>query len=86
MWETLEVVPGSGLSAVQVGVLKRVFLLNINNMKIEFINVGAGDAIYIETPNGTDILIDSGTVENGQKVVNYLLKQEKNMDLEYLMI
>ena len=38
MWDTLDVVPGSGLSAVQVGVLKRVFLLNINNMKIEFIN------------------------------------------------
>ena len=32
MWETLEVVPGSGLSAVQVGVLKRVFVININNM------------------------------------------------------
>lgn len=38
MWDTLEVTPGAGLSAVQVGVLKRVFLLNINNMKIEFIN------------------------------------------------
>lgn len=38
MWDTLEVVPGSGLSAVQVGVLKRVFLLNINNMRMEFIN------------------------------------------------
>lgn len=38
MWETLDVVPGSGLSAVQVGVLKRAFILNINNMKIEFVN------------------------------------------------
>ena len=38
MWETLEVVPGSGLSAVQVGVLKRVFVININNMRIEFVN------------------------------------------------
>ena len=38
MWDTLDVVPGSGLSAVQVGVLKRVFVLNINNMKIEFVN------------------------------------------------
>lgn len=38
MWETLENRVGSGLSAVQVGILKRVFILNINNMKIEFIN------------------------------------------------
>ena len=38
MWETLENRVGSGLSAVQVWILKRVFILNINNMKIEFIN------------------------------------------------
>ncbi len=38
MWETLLSVNGAGLSAVQVGVLKRVFILNINNMRIEFVN------------------------------------------------
>ena len=38
MWDTLDVTPGAGLSAVQVGVLKRVFVLNINNIKIEFVN------------------------------------------------
>ncbi len=38
MWDTLDDRVGSGLSAVQVGVLKRVFILNINNMKIEFVN------------------------------------------------
>ncbi len=38
MWETLEDKMGAGLSAVQVGVLKRVFIININNMKIEFVN------------------------------------------------
>ena len=55
------------------------------DMKIEFINVGAGDAIYIETPSGTDILIDAGTGDNGKKVVDQLKKQEKNMDLEYVI-
>ena len=55
------------------------------DMKVEFINVGAGDAIYIETPDGTDILIDAGSATSGKKVVDYLLKQEKNMDLEYVI-
>ncbi len=38
MWETMEERAGAGLSAVQVGVLKRAFIININNMRIEFIN------------------------------------------------
>ena len=38
MQETLDYTMGSGLSAVQVGVLKRVFISNINGMRIEFIN------------------------------------------------
>lgn len=55
------------------------------DMTIEFINVGAGDAIYMETPSGDDILIDAGTAGNGKKIVDYLKKQEKNMDLEYVI-
>lgn len=55
------------------------------DMKIEFINVGAGDSIYIETPSGADILIDGGVPEKGTKVVDCLLKQEKNMDLEHVI-
>ena len=38
MHETLENRIGAGLSAVQVGVLKRVFIININNMQMEFVN------------------------------------------------
>ncbi len=38
MQETLAVTSGAGLSAVQVGVLKRVFIININEMKMEFVN------------------------------------------------
>lgn len=61
------------------------FAASKQNMQIEFINVGAGDAIYIETPSGDDILIDSGTAGNGSKVVNYLKSHEKSMDLEYVI-
>ena len=38
MKETVLKANGSGLAAVQVGVLKRVFVININGMYIEFIN------------------------------------------------
>lgn len=38
MKETVLSTNGSGLAAVQVGVLKRIFVININGMYIEFIN------------------------------------------------
>lgn len=38
MHETLEAKVGAGISAVQVGVLKRCFIISINNMVIEFVN------------------------------------------------
>ena len=38
MHETLSEVTGSGLSAVQVGVLKRAFIININGINMEFVN------------------------------------------------
>ncbi len=38
MHDTLANKPGAGLSAVQVGVLKRAFIIDINNMQVEFIN------------------------------------------------
>ena len=38
MRETVKIANGSGLSAVQVGVLKRVFVVCINEIYMEFIN------------------------------------------------
>lgn len=38
MHETLDARTGAGLSAVQIGVLKRCFIININNTQMEFIN------------------------------------------------
>lgn len=75
-----------GLAAIiSAGTYINSYPATKQNMHIEFIDVGAGDAIYIETPSGDDILIDSGTASNGTKVVNYLKSQEKNMDLEYVI-
>lgn len=38
MWDTLDKAQGLGLAAVQVGVLKRVVVINFNGKRIELIN------------------------------------------------
>lgn len=38
MWETMYLNDGMGLAAVQVGVLKRVVIVDVNNCKLELIN------------------------------------------------
>lgn len=38
MWETMYRNEGMGLAAVQVGVLRRAIVIDVNNMKVELIN------------------------------------------------
>lgn len=68
-------------------VLSNVFIPSAATQQLEVhhINVGQGDATYIEFPNGTDMLIDAGKTGSGTTVVNYLKKQEKNMTVDYLI-
>lgn len=49
-------------------------------MKIHFINVGQGDSILIQSPNGKNLLVDGGTSNAGKDVVAYL----RNQDVEKL--
>ena len=42
------------------------------NLVIHFIDVGQGDASFIELPDGQNILIDSGGPATGPKLVEYL--------------
>jgi beta-lactamase superfamily II metal-dependent hydrolase len=44
-------------------------------LKLHFIDVGEGDAIFIESANGETCLIDTGNLITGFKVVKYLEKQ-----------
>lgn len=43
-------------------------------MEIHFIDVGQGDSILIQTPQGKNILIDGGPPQAGKKVTAYLKK------------
>lgn len=51
-----------------------------NNLKVHFIDVGQGDSIFCELPDGKTMLIDAGTTEMGERVVDYI------KDLKYSTI
>lgn len=53
-------------------------------IKVHFIDVGQGDAVYIKAPSGEDILIDAGNKGKGKTVVNYL-KKMKVKDIEIMI-
>ncbi|MFS0689415.1 S-layer homology domain-containing protein [Sporosarcina sp. 179-K 8C2 HS] len=42
------------------------------NMQVHFIDVGQGDSILIQSPNGKNMLIDGGDKSHGNKVVAFL--------------
>ena len=56
-----------------------------SDFKIFFLNVGEGEAIYIETPNTQKVLIDSGNLISGYKVVNFL-KRKGIEEIDFLII
>ncbi|MFU8649836.1 MBL fold metallo-hydrolase [Lysinibacillus sp. RSDA_15] len=43
-----------------------------DEMRVHFMDVGQGDSILIESPNGKTMLIDAGVKGAGQQVVSYL--------------
>lgn len=42
------------------------------SLRVDFIDVGQGDSIFIHTPDGANALIDAGEEEYGSKVVDHL--------------
>jgi len=51
---------------------KKVSVTAGQEMRVHFIDVGQGDSIFIESPNGKTMLVDGGVKGAGQKVVSYL--------------
>ncbi|MEN6326514.1 MAG: ComEC/Rec2 family competence protein [Syntrophomonas sp.] len=51
-------------------------------LKVHFIDVGQGDAILVQSPEGENMLIDAGDNDYGSQVVNYLHSQGvKSLDI-----
>jgi len=53
-------------------------------MKVHFIDVGQGDSILIQSPNGKNMLIDGGTKSAGTKVVSFI-KSKGITKLDYVV-
>ena len=48
---------------------------SVSTLTVHFIDVGQGDSVLIQTPEGNTMLIDGGPRENGASLVSYLKKQ-----------
>jgi competence protein ComEC len=44
-------------------------------LKVHFIDVGQGDSILVQTPDGRNVLVDAGDEGSGDTVVRYLLSK-----------
>lgn len=49
------------LLIINITIFYLIFCLSNNTLKVSFLDVGQGDAIFIETPNGRQMLIDGGS-------------------------
>lgn len=58
--------------------------MNEGEMRVHFLDVGQGDSMLIQLPNGKSMLIDGGTRENGGNVVNYI-KSAGIKKLDYII-
>lgn len=55
-----------------------------SSIKVYYIDIGQGDAIYIKMPSGEDVIIDGGNKGKGDAIVAYLQKQKVD-DIEVLI-
>src|SRR5690606_8800028 len=55
-----------------------------SKLNVHFLDVGQGDSIFVQAPNGKTMLIDAGTKEYGSTVVAYL-KSKNVKKLDYVV-
>jgi len=65
----------SCVSLFNFNISEKENVLSLSNLKVHFIDVGQGDSMLIQCPNGSDILVDAGVPSEGPTVVDYLKDQ-----------
>jgi len=69
---------------------KADFRVNKDDMVVHFINVGQGDAIAIRFPNEEVMLIDAGTKNSQNNLVEYIktnvISSNKHLTIDYLIL
>ena len=61
----------SFLAFVSAGCMDEVALIP-EPLQVHFIDVGQGDCIFVEFPNGTNLLVDAGPDTSGYSLTSYL--------------
>ncbi len=46
-----------------------------DTLRVHFLDVGQGDSILVQFPNGQNLLVDAGTNESATTIINYLKKK-----------
>ena len=65
------------------------FELNHNGMTVYYLDVGQGDCTFIEFEDGKTMLIDSGTSESANQLINILVNkiyQGKKLVIDYVLL
>lgn len=63
---------------------RTVIISEFKELKVHYIDVGQGDSVFIQLPNGETVLIDGGSRSSGQIVSDYLEDHEVER-LDYLV-
>lgn len=64
-------------------------ILKEDEFKVHFIDVGQGDAIFIELPGGKNMLIDAGPQNSAIRLTNYITKavfNNKPQNIDYFVL
>jgi beta-lactamase superfamily II metal-dependent hydrolase len=62
-----------------------IFAVDKDELVVNVLSVGHGDAIFIEFPNGTTMLVDGGTESFGDVVVDYI-RESGYTSVDYLVL
>lgn len=82
--------PAGGSAAYGIGTNNAALTTSDGALTVHYINVGQGDCIYIQLPDGKDFLIDSGNSSNSgtykTQMLDYLDDYITDGQIDYLML